>query len=239
MLPYRRQGEIDYAALEFDPFEREVPPDAMEQNPAVLALFNLLSAWITNFSNRPDIFLDTGTFICYDRRNLNVRVAPDIYISFGVDSEAIRSRGLYLPWEAGKPPDLAMEVASESTAQRDIRRKPEIYAEVRVPEYWLFDPTGGDYYGQPLTGYRLVGGVYQQVHLTTEPDGILKGHSEVLGLSICWHEGLPLLYDPSAVAYLSDWQQERAELEAERAARLEAQAEVRRLREMLRRQSQS
>ena len=32
MLPYRRQGEIDYASLEFDPNERELPPDHMEQS---------------------------------------------------------------------------------------------------------------------------------------------------------------------------------------------------------------
>ena len=31
MLPYRRQGEIDYANLEFDPNEKNVTPDAMEQ----------------------------------------------------------------------------------------------------------------------------------------------------------------------------------------------------------------
>ena len=32
MLPYRRQGRIDYASLDFDPDVVEVPPDAMEQN---------------------------------------------------------------------------------------------------------------------------------------------------------------------------------------------------------------
>ena len=27
MLPYNRQGEIDYASLDFDPNEKELPPD--------------------------------------------------------------------------------------------------------------------------------------------------------------------------------------------------------------------
>ena len=202
MLPYHRQGDIDYACLDFDPHERELPPDAMEQELAVHDLLNLLASHFTDFGARPDTFLSSNTILCYDPSNLNVRVAPDVYLAFGVDERAIRQRRLYLPWEVGKPPDLAVEVASASTARQDVTAKRDIYARIGVPEYWRFDPTGHDYYDRPLAGEQLVDGVYQPIALTREPDGILKGYSAVLRLSLCWAGGRPRLYDPATNTYL-------------------------------------
>ena len=246
MIPYRRQGEIDYAALDFDPDVTEPPEDAMEQNRELREIESILVAYFTDFNSRPDVFLDRETNICYDPANLNVRIVPDLYLAFGVDAAAIRPRKLYLPWEVGKPPDWALEIASESTARRDVNDKPAIYARVGVPEYWRFDPTGGRYHGQPLYGGRLVGGEYQAIELTNEPDGILKAYSQVLELSLCWDDGWPRFYNPSTGAYLDNWQQEReghraalevaeTRVEAAKAERDAAQAEAERLRERLRR----
>ena len=249
MLPYRKGGPIDYASLEFDAFEQEVPPDHMEQRREIYAVINLLTARFTDFDRRPDVFLDSDTHLCYDPTNLNVRVAPDVYLAFGVDTEAIRPRQLYLPWEVGKVPDWALEVASESTRRVDLERKPGIYQRIGVPEFWRFDPTGGRYYGFQLNGLRLVNGQYQPIELTTEPDGILKGYSEALELSLAWDEGWPRFYDPATGAYLEEWRDdrralraEREALQAEQAARAVAEAElqaerarVRQLEEELRR----
>ncbi len=225
MLPYRRQGEIDYASLEYDPDEPEPLPEAMEQEPIIQEILGIISSRFTDFGLRPDNFLSSNTILCYDPANLNVRVQPDIYLSFGVEQAAIRRRKLYLPWEAGKPPDLALEVASESTSRQDIIAKPGIYAAVGIPEYWRFDPTGGDYHGEPMAGGLLVNGAYQSIELTTEPDGILKGYSPMLALSLAWDEGWPRFYDPATATYLENWRQERAAREAERLARRSAEAE--------------
>ena len=231
MLPYRKQGEIDYASLDFNPDVTEPPPDAMEQNRELYEIQSLLHAHITDFGQRPDIFLDRETNICYDPRNLNVRIVPDLYLAFGVDAEAIRPRKLYLPWEVGKPPDWVLEVASESTGREDVNRKPGTYAHIGVPEYWRFDPTGGRYHGEPLTGLMLEGGRYRPVELTTEPDGVLKGYSVVLELCLCWDQGWPRLYNPATDAYLENWREAAARAEA-------AEEEVLRLREQLRLQQQ-
>ena len=250
MLPYQRMGEIDYAALDFDPDVTETPPDTMQQNDEVIEFYTLLRSHFGEFGGRPDVFIGRESNICYDRSNLNVRVIPDVYLAFGVDRQAIWERKLYLPWEVGKPPDWALEVASESTAQVDVRRKPGIYAQIGIPEYWQFDPSGGRHHGVPLRGLRLAGGAYREIELTTEPDGILKGYSEILRLSLAWDEGWPRLYNPAANAYLENWRQVWYGREAERAARAEAedraadaeiranaaQAEIRRLREQLHRQ---
>ena len=218
MRPYHRQGEIDYARLEFDPDERELPPDAMEQELAVQELLGLLASRFTDFGECPDVFLSSNTILCYDHGNLNNRVAPDVYLAFGVDAPAIRPRKLYLPWEVGKPPDFAVEVASASTARQDVTVKRQLYARIGVPEYWRFDPKDGEYHGQKLAGERLVDGAYQPIALTREPDGILKGYSAVLALYLCWEANLPRLYDPATETYL----------ESERevwAARLAAESE--------------
>ncbi len=228
MLPYHRRGDINYARLDFDPDEPVLKPDAMEQNLQLQAIFGLLAAHFTDFHRRPDVFLDANTIICYDPRNLNVRVSPDVYLAFGVDAAAIRPRKLYLPWEVGKPPDWVLEIASSSTGREDTGRKRHIYARIGVPEYWRFDPTGGRYHGQKLAGERLVNGVYQPIALTTEPDGILKGYSPVLGLSLCWDNSWPRLYDPVTDTYLESWPEvaaARAAAEAERDA-AESQAAV-------------
>ena len=235
MLPYRKGGPIDYASLEFDAGEKEVPPDHMEQSREIREVLNLLGARFTDFDRRPDVFMDTDTAICYDPSNLNVRVAPDVYLTFGVDSEAIRPRQIYLPWEVGKVPDWVLEVASESTRRVDLVRKPPIYAQIGFPEFWRFDPTGGRYYRFQLNGLKLVDGEYQPIELTTEPDGILKGYSEVLELSLAWDEGWPRFYDPATGTYLENWRQEREALQAEREARAADQERIRQLEEELRR----
>ena len=215
MLPYVKQGDIDYAALDYNPDEPEPMPDAMEQEFVVNEILGIMHSRFTDFKTCPDVFLSSNTILCYDPANLNVRRQPDIYLAFGVDQAAIRRRRIYLPWEAGKPPDLALEVGSESTGAEDTRVKPAVYAAIGIPEYWRFDPSGGEHHGRPLWGGLLWEGEYQPVELTTEPDGILKAYSPLLRLYLCWDDGWPRFYDPATARYLENWRQMRAALEAE------------------------
>ena len=224
-LEYQWLTEIDYSRLEFNPDEPDPMPDAMEQDLVFQVFMHLLSDRVTDLGRNPDNFLSSNTILCYDRRNLNVRVQPDCYLAFGVDAAAIRRRKMYLPWEVGKPPDFALEVASETTSRQDVAVKNRIYARIGVPEYWRFDATGGVYYGQPLAGDRLVNGVYQPIELTREPDGILKGYSRVLDLYLCWDNELLHFYDPASQSYLWTISEERAaRLAAEEAHRAAEEA---------------
>ncbi len=232
MLPYVKRGAIDYASLEYNPDEPEPMPEAMEQEFVVQEILGIMHSRFTDFKTRPDVFLSSNTILCYDPSNLNVRRQPDIYLAFGVDQAAIRRRRIYLPWEAGKPPDLALEVGSESTGSEDTIVKRRVYASIGILEYWQFDPSGGEYHGAPMSGWVLREGAYHPVELTTEPDGILKGHSELMQLYLCWDEGWPRFYDPDTGTYLENWRQQRASYEAERAMLL---AENERLRARARR----
>ena len=77
-----------------------------------------------------------------------------------VDPELYYQSNGYVISEQGKPPDFVLEVASESTARRDLGSKRDDYAVFGIPEYWRFDETG-EYYGDRLAGERLVDGVYE------------------------------------------------------------------------------
>lgn len=234
-LPYKRGPEIDWTSLDFDPDqlkERDMLQDAVLQE-----IGHVLSSHFTSAGNRGANIFSNGTNICYDPNNLNVRVQPDYYIAFGVDENSIRRRRLYLPWEVGKVPEFALELASDTTYRNDLRRKPGIYARIGITEYWRFDPTGGELYGEPLWGGTLVDGEYQPIPLTTEPDGVLKGYSSVLEISLCWIQDVNWLrfQDPATGALLSTLPEMHAALDAERAAREVDQARIHDLEEQLRR----
>ena len=149
-----------------------------------------------------------------------MRVGPDFYAALGVDGLAIERRRLYLPWEVGKPPDFALEIGSESTARQDVTTKRRLYAEIGIAEYWRFARTGGDFSGQPLAGDILVDGEYQPVELTTEPDGLLKGYSPTLRLSLCWRlvgwagstDAMLAFYNHETNAYLRNLMQAKARI---------------------------
>ncbi len=131
------------------------------------------------------LFMISNIPIRYDPSNRRVFIAPDWYISFDVDMEAISEKLSYDVWEVGKPPEFALEVASPSTYRKDVYEKPDIYAYIGIGEYWMFDPTGGELYGQALSGYRLVDGGYEPIETALNEHGLESGYSEVLRLRLC------------------------------------------------------
>lgn len=165
--------------------EPEPAEDGMIQDLTIARLTNLLRQ---RYEDRDDAFMSGIVFVSYDRRNGNARVAPDFFIAFGVDAAAIR---VNLPnfwlWETGKAPDWVMEVASPSTAQNDLEFKRNLYAELGIAEYWRFDATGGELYGTPLAGDRLVDGRYLEYETIVGADGSMQAHSELLGVDFYWN----------------------------------------------------
>jgi hypothetical protein len=120
--------------------------------------------------------------------NLHISLAPDLFFGYVDDITPFLMETGYNIWQVGKPPDLVLEVASRTTYQKDVNEKPAIYASMGIPEYWMFDPTGGELYGQALIGYKLVDGVYVPIEMTPNEHGILSGYSEVWGMRLCGME---------------------------------------------------
>ncbi len=130
-------------------------------------------------------FTDSNLPIRLESEDLRISIAPDYCLSRNVDVSRIRDDTCYNLREIGKPPEWALEVASRITHRRDLYEKPDIYARIGVAELWMFDPTGGELYGQALMGYRLAGGEYEPVETGENEHGLPSGYSEELGLRLC------------------------------------------------------
>ena len=158
---------------------------------------------------------------------LGLRI-PDLIIAFDCDPErAIALQG-YDITEQGKPPDFVMEIASKTTGRVDYTEKRVDYERYRIPEYWRFDATGGDYHDAALAGDRLVDGRYEPILIERMDDGGRRGYSEVLGLYVCWDAGELRWYDPRTDSYLLTFDDEadRADRAEERAAREAAERQL-------------
>lgn len=150
-----------------------------------------------HYEDHPNVFVSDGGFIMHNRWNGNDCVSPDCYIAFDVDVASIEKMGNFWIWRVGKVPDFVMEMASLIAAANDMGLKRDLYARLGVVEYWRLDYTGGDLYGYPLTGERLVDGAYEPYEVRTESDGPVTSYSELLDLIFSWDEsgGFDLL-DP-------------------------------------------
>ena len=235
VIPYKREERDIYALIDFNPGEPEAQPDAMLQEPILReSVVTPLADWITDGGLDQTVFVSSDTILCYDRSDLNRRIQPDCYAAFGVDVQAILDRELYLPWEVGKVPDFALEVASRRTARRDLTTKREIYRQMEVPELWLVDGTGGDLYGAPLIGWRLSDGEYLPIPITVSEFGDeVSGYSPTTGLRLCFTEGEFRFQDPLTGKYLAGslegrraYREKETELIVERDAHRETRAEL-------------
>ena len=124
-----------------------------------------------------EVYVSTDKFLFLEKGNRRDAVVPDVVVAFGPPSGPRQS---YKHWEEGKAPDFVLEVLSASSWRNDIDRKPALYAELGVREYWTFDPRGVRTDGGPrLEGWRLRRKGTRK-RIVPSPSGDLR--SEVLGL---------------------------------------------------------
>lgn len=224
MIPYNQEPIDNMEIMDMmgvNPGEPEPHPNGMKQNRVIRRSIDVpLSGHLTKYGKIPTVFLDYNTYVCYDRSDLSATVQPNCYVAFGVDSEAIREREVYLPWEAGKVPDFTLDVvASADAAENDVPNRLGIYERMGVSESWLFDVTGGDLLGKPILGYFLANGEHRPAQVSAAPNGTVAGYSLALGLYICWNDRRLRFLDPLAGEYLLNADEIYDALEFERAAR--------------------
>ena len=210
-------------------------PDGVFQDPLFREVVSTLE---TFFKPQPNTVVSGNTFIYYEEGNPRRSVSPDCYIAYDSDMELLYRNNTYRLWEMGKPPDFVLEIASVSTATADMGAKRDLYARLGIPEYWRYDSTGGDFYGEPLIGEYFVDGEYRRFEMHHEQDGRIWSYSPMLNLELWWDDGRLRFWDPVKQEWLLNQREEhrgrllaeeRAEQERARADALEA--ELRRLRD--------
>ena len=204
-------------------------PDAMFQVPHYTETLEVLR---THFSLYPLTLVYGNSPIYYtDDEGETRRVMPDCYVTFGVNAEAIRRRNGFFLHEVGQAPDFALEIASVSTYRNDLGPKRDLYARLGIGEYWRFDPTGGQYYGESLVGETLVDGEYHRHRMHQEDNGLVWGHSPALGLDLCWEPGRLRFFNPATGLYLLNLRESETRAEAAEAEAADLREQLRRLRE--------
>ncbi|MBP0029824.1 Uma2 family endonuclease [Roseofilum sp. Guam] len=172
---------------------------------AILATLEVLKNYLTD--QRVTVLADQ--FLYYSQGFPKLRTAPDVMVIFDVEPGG---RDNYKIWEEGQVPKVIFEMTSESTRDRDRVFKKNLYEQLDVEEYWLFDPKGEWIEGQ-LQGYRLVAGAYQP---------ITDGLSQALNLRLLPEGKLIGFYRQDTGEKLLISSELRAALKAESQARQEA-----------------
>ena len=215
------------------PDDLEPLPDAMNQLPHFTETIEVVRAI---FAGQSTTLVSGDTPIYYDDEEGQQRIVrPDCYVAFDVDTVAIMRRNGYFMRLVGKPPGFALEIASESTYTEDLGRKRDLYARLGIGEYWRFDATGDEFYGEPLAGEVLADGEYCRLEMRRDEEGRTWGSSPALGMDLCWDEGRLRFYDPVTGEFRRNLLESEAALQSEREAREDAQARIRQLEEELRR----
>ena len=165
---------------------------------------------------------------------------PDLLIAVNINRALIIEQWGYAIEQQGKPPDFVLEIASATTGERDYTAKRRDYQVYGIPEYWRFDPSGGEYHDVALAGDRLVDGVYQPIEIEWMDAERCRGYSEFLGLYVCWEYDELRWYNPHTESYLrthaddveradrAEAERDRAQARADRARAERIQAEVER-----------
>ncbi len=189
------------------------------------AILDAVGVLDLHFRDRPDVYVSADLFIYYEEGNPKARVAPNVFVVFGVPKH---NRWTYKLWEEGPAPAFVMEVASRGTWREDEGRKAVLYERLGVREYWQYDPTA-DYLGLHLKGRRLVSGGYEPQPVVESLDGTVFLRSETLGLDFRVKGAEErYFFDPAAGRRLPNWlgpDAARRDVES-RAEAAEARAEA-------------
>jgi Uma2 family endonuclease len=179
---------------------------------AILTTLEVIKQYLTG--RQATVLADQ--FLYYAQGFPKLRVAPDVMVIFDVPPGG---RDSYKVWEEGQVPQVVFEMTSQGTQKQDQEQKKNLYEQLGILEYWLFDPKG-EWIEEKLRGYRLEDETYQLI-----TDGI----SQPLGLRVAV-EGEVLgfyrldtgekLLTPTELAEQLQQERQRASQERQRADKL-------------------
>lgn len=222
---------LDFSALDGLPTDQDLPSNDGEPLETIwhrYAMNLLIESIESHWRGRKDFFSGGNMFIYFSEERIFHKDfrGPDFFVVKRTDHDKKRDSWVY--WkENGRHPNVIVELSSPTTAHIDRVEKKEVYAEqMRVPEYYIYDPRDDS-----LIGWRLIGSSYG------EPLEVQTGNR-------IWSHELDLFLGPWDGTFLERhgrWLRffdERGHLvptfaESEAAARKAAEAENERLKKEL------
>ncbi|MBS3027975.1 MAG: Uma2 family endonuclease [Dolichospermum sp. DET50] len=160
------------------PCDDGIPMETQRHKLQMDILIDTIQPWL---DQRADGYVGGNMFVYYSLaqlKNQDFR-GPDFFAVLDVPKT---ERLSWVVWEEGKPPDVVIELLSESTASNDKSAKKLIYQnQMRVSEYFWYDPFNPN----DFAGFDLNSGAYQQIALND------KNHliSKVLDLALVRWQG--------------------------------------------------
>ncbi len=235
------------------PTEDDIPMEnAWHRMQMDLLIESLLYYW----RNRNDFFVGGNMFLYYSIEQAQSVIdgrplyrGPDFFVVRGVDGS--KPRDCWVVWqEGGRYPDLIIEFLSPSTADKDRTEKKQLYEQVfGTEEYFWYDPLTKE-----LVGFELMSGRYQPLkpnHRGWLWSGVLEAwlgvwEGEYQRRHLAWlrmyDQAGNLIPTPAEAAQqMLEQERLRAEreqlrAEQERLRAEQAEAELQRLRNLLRQQ---
>ena len=165
----------------------------------------------------------------------NPAIVPDMFLSLDVQVAEDwwrKEHRSYFLWEFGKPPDLVLEIVSNTEGHEDDEKKQK-YARMRVSYYVIYDPLR-QIMSDILTVYRLPDLVYERQETPEFPslnlgltlwDGTFESKSDTW---LRWTDAHGVLIPTGKER--ADQEQQRAEQERQRADQEQQRAEQERQR---------
>lgn len=173
-------------------------------------------------------YVGCDMFVYYVKDRPDKNLAPDVFVVLDCDPGR---RRVFKTWEEKRSPDVVFEVTSRGTKQEDEVYKPQIFSQIGVEEYFLFDPEA-EYLAPPLQGFRLANGDYTRIE--ADSSGALQSGSLGINLQLVDGElvmrdsetGKVLFTEAEANEEARQTQQARAEAAEEQLQQLRAEIEV-------------
>jgi Uma2 family endonuclease len=160
------------------PCDDGIPMETQRHKLQMDILIDTIQPWL---DQRADGYVGGNMFVYYSLaqlKNQDFR-GPDFFAVLGVPKT---ERLSWVVWEEGKPPDVVIELLSESTANNDKNAKKLIYQnQMRVSEYFWYDPFNPN----DFAGFDLNSGAYQPIALNAKDQLV----SKVLDLALVRWEG--------------------------------------------------
>jgi Uma2 family endonuclease len=177
--PFEMEPEAMFMLLTEDdlPSEDGMPMETERHRKQMYLLLDVLELY---WAERENWYASGNMFLYFSPRQIKTERyrGLDFFAVLGVER---RERKSYVVWQEGKIPDLIIELLSDTTREFDKTEKKRIYQdELRVPEYFWFDPHTHEWAGFELRDWH-----YEPI----EPDEQGRLISKQLGLALSLREG--------------------------------------------------